>query len=527
MTTEGKTNTGSAFDEFGMEPVVRSLIDQIKGLYASDEIPWVVGYSGGKDSTAVAQLVWLALLEMKPEERFKPVHIITSDTLVENPAVSVWVQRSIDKMNQRAVEENLPIEAHTIMPEVKNSFWVNLIGRGYPAPSTKFRWCTERLKIKPADVFIKNVVKKNGEAILVLGTRKAESSGRAARMKKWEKDRRRDFLDPSTTLQNAFIYSPIANWENDDVWVFLMQFDNPWGYDNRELLDMYRGATADGECPLVVDSSTPSCGSSRFGCWVCTLVEEDKSMAAMIQNDEEKEWMKPLLDFRNRELKPKEKQKDHDKRDFRRMNGTVTLFPSSGVDAKERSIPGPYTQAARADFLKKLLKIQKDLREHPKSPSEVQELDLISLGELNEIRRIWVVEKHEIEDILPAIFEAEVGFPFPKQPLDDRQPFDKEDIQMLKELCDGDDLHFELVRELLDVERSAKFKARRSNLFKLIEKAFRKSFYENAEDATERAVRRRDFEMVLDDVKEGKIEIGDASERISELTETPAYGDVK
>ena len=62
---------------------------------------------------------------------------------------------------------------------------------------------------------------------------------------------------------------------------------------------MYQGASPDGECPLVVDASTPSCGDSRFGCWVCTLVDKDKSMSAMIQNDEEKEWMLPLLELRN------------------------------------------------------------------------------------------------------------------------------------------------------------------------------------------------------------------------------------
>lgn len=253
MTTEIRKNPSSAYEDFGLEPEVRMLLDQIKGLYASDQIPWVVGYSGGKDSTAVAQLVWMALLEMTPEERFKPVHIITTDTLVENPAVSVWVRRSLDKMNKQASELNLPIHAHLLTPELKNSFWVNLIGRGYPAPRTKFRWCTERLKIKPTDRFIQDVVKQNGEAILLLGTRKAESSVRAGRMKKREEDRKRDLLSQSTTLQNAYVYSPIADWENDDVWIFLMQFENPWGFDNGDLLNMYRGATTDGECPLVVD----------------------------------------------------------------------------------------------------------------------------------------------------------------------------------------------------------------------------------------------------------------------------------
>ena len=526
MTTEEQNETSSAYDEFELEPVVRSLVDQIKSLYASDQIPWVVGYSGGKDSTAVAQLVWQALLEMKPEERLKPVHIITTDTLVENPAVSVWVQRSLDQMNRMAAEASLPIFAHTLTPEVKNSFWVNLIGKGYPAPRPKFRWCTERLKIKPADAFIQNVVKESGEAILVLGTRKAESAARAGRMKKFEKNRKRDFLSPSTTLQNAYIYSPIENWENDDVWIFLMQYDNPWGYDNRELLNMYKGATADGECPLVVDTTTPSCGSSRFGCWVCTMVEEDKSMAAMINNDAEKEWMRPLLDFRNEELKPKEGVgKDHDKRDFRRLNGHVTLNHSLGENGENRLVPGPYTQEVRADLLSKLLKIQKNLRLNDNAPEEIHDIDLLSMDELHEIRRIWVVEKHEIEDLLPEIFESEVGQVFPKRPLDDRQPFGQEDMEVLKELCGGDDLHFELVRELLDVERSYRTKARRSNLFGRIEKAFRKSFYENAEDATERAAKRRDLDAVLEEVKQGEIEFERATIRITELSDKLNHGE--
>lgn len=520
MTSENQNNPSSEYEEFGLEPVVRSLIDQIKGLYASDQIPWVVGYSGGKDSTAVAQLVWLALLEMKPEERFKPVHIITTDTLVENPAVSVWVERSLELMNQKAAEESLPIYAHILTPEVKNTFFVNLIGRGYPAPRHKFRWCTERLKIKPTDAFIQSVVKENGEAIIVLGTRKAESSARAGRMKKFEEGRKREFLSQSTTLQNAFVYSPIEDWENDDVWIFLMQFENPWGNDNADLLDMYRGATADNECPLVVDTTTPSCGNSRFGCWVCTMVEQDKSMAAMIQNDAEKEWMKPLLDFRNRELKPEDLKDDHDKRDFRRMSGHVSLYETVDENGEERSIPGPYTQSARADFLRKLLKVQMELRQIEGAPKEVHNLDLISLDELHEVRRIWVVEKHEIEDLLPDIFESVVGKVFPKKPLDDRQPFDQEDMVLLKDLCDGDDLHFELVRELLDVERGYRSKARRSNLIDRIEKAFRKSFYENADDATQRAVRRREFQEVLEGIKQGEMEFERASERITELTDT-------
>ena len=525
MTTDATANLASDYDDFEMGPVVRRLIDEVKELYASDEIPWVVGYSGGKDSTAVAQLVWMAMSEMEPKERTKPVHIISVDTLVENPAVSVWVNRSLNQMNKMAKKSSMPIFAHTLSPDVSNSFWVNLIGKGYPAPRPGFRWCTDRLKIKPADTFIQNVVKENGEAILVLGTRKAESSARAGAMKKREENRKRDLLSPSTTLQNAYVYSPIAEWENDDVWIYLMQFENPWGYDNNDLLTMYRGATVDGECPLVVDTTTPSCGNSRFGCWVCTMVDEDKSMAAMIKNDDEKDWMTPLLDFRNNELKPAGPTKDHHKRDFRRLNGQISLKRPSAHTSEDSLVPGPYRQDVRADFLRKLLLVQKDLRQNDRAPAEIHDIDLITLDELQEIRRIWMIEKHEIEDLLPEIYESAVGKAFPSNPLDDRQPFDQEDMEILKELCNGDDLHFELVRELLDVERSFRSKAKRSNLFGRIEKAFQKSSYEGAEDATERAVRKRDFETVLDELRQGDMEFDEATTRVSEIGTLADLGD--
>jgi DNA sulfur modification protein DndC len=517
--TEQKGNPSSAYDEFGLEPEVRSKISQIKELYASDQIPWVVGYSGGKDSTAVLQLVWMALSEMTSVERFKPVHVISTDTLVENPVVSLWVRRSLDQMNQKAKDGSLPIYAHSLTPEVKNSFWVNLIGKGYPAPRHKFRWCTERLKISPTDKFVKNVIKENGEAIIVLGTRKAESAVRAARMNEYEKKRKRNLLSASRSLQNAYVYSPIEAWDNDDVWIFLLQYDNPWNFDNNELLTMYRGASADNECPLVVDTSTQSCGSSRFGCWVCTMVDEDKSMAAMVKNDDEKAWMKPLLEYRNDELKPEKDGSDHHKRDFRRMSGQVNLLNNLGENGEVRSVPGPYTQSVRADFLRKLLKVQNDLQKNPKTPKEVEGLELITMEEIHEIRRIWVVDKHEIEDLLPEIFIKETGNIFPKQPLDDRQPFDSEDMNILKELCGDNDLHFELVRELLDVERGYRTKGRRSKLFERIEKAFRKSFYENADDATKRAVRRRDFAEVLEEMKSGSVEYATASDQINELSD--------
>lgn len=238
---------------------------------------------------------------------------------------------------------------------------------------------------------------------------------------------------------------------------------------------MYAGASEDGECPLVVDSSTPSCGDSRFGCWVCTLVEKDKSMSAMIQNDSEKEWMMPLLKLRNELDVPD----DRHLRDFRRMNGAVQLMGPGKV------IPGPYTQQSREHWLTKLLEAQRWIRD--KGPKEVRSIELVTLAELEEIRRIWVIDKHELEDHLPTIYQSTMKEPYPGAKIDDNMVLGAEEMDILKEICGDDRLHFEMTRELLDVERKYRTMARRAGLFDDLESAFKKSFYEGKEEAVKHA----------------------------------------
>lgn len=484
----------SAFSESGIKAVMAHLKEEIATLYASDETPWVIGYSGGKDSTAALQLVWLALADIPIEKRSKPVYVISTDTLVENPIVALWVSKSLAKMSEQAAKQHLPLTAHRLTPQPENTFWVNLIGRGYPAPRPKFRWCTERLKIMPSTNFISSVVQRHGEAIVVLGTRKAESAARARVMERFEQKRIRERLSPNGSLPNSLVYTPLEDWTNDDVWIFLMQVANPWGFNNKDLLTMYQGASADGECPLVVDTTTPSCGDSRFGCWVCTLVEKDKSMHAMIQNDDEKSWMLPLLELRNELDPPKTPDTDRPLRDFRRMNGAVQLF-------NDRPIPGPYKQSVREDWLRKVLKAQRHIRGN--GPEEVRHIELITLAELEEIRRIWVVEKHEIEDSLPSVYEAATGEAYPGGRVDDNLVMGAAEIDILRELCGDETLHFQLTRELLSIEKRHKSMLRRAGLFEAVEQAFYRNFYDNEEDAITRARDHRDA-------------LGDAQERASE-----------
>lgn len=484
MQLEPSASRWTAFEALGFKETLRRLREQIRDLYLSDEIPWVIGYSGGKDSTATLQLIWTAISEIPQERRSKHIHVISTDTLVENPIVAMWVQHSLRRMEEAATEQGMPIRPHRLTPEVKDRFWVNLIGKGYPAPRPKFRWCTSRLKINPSNDFINEVIDRNGEAILVLGSRKQESEARKATLERYEGSTR-ELLSKNGNprLDRVWVYTPISNWTSDDVWQYLMQVKNPWGYNNKDLLGMYQGATADGECPLVVDTSTPSCGDSRFGCYVCTLVEQDKSMQAMIRNDQEKEWMLPLANLRNRYLDTSDDRKH---RDFRRIDGSLTLF-------KDRLVHGPYRQAYREELLHALLRAQVQVQRL--GPEAVRNLELISLDELREIRRIWIEEKHEIEDSLPGIYREALGREYPDGSFDEGHALQPEDIRLLKELCTGQgesaEIHFQMVRELLHIESRYRTVSRRVGLYDALERTLRAGGFENADEALDYKLRQR------------------------------------
>ncbi|DAC17226.1 MAG TPA: DNA phosphorothioation system sulfurtransferase DndC [Candidatus Poseidoniales archaeon] len=497
MATKNKKNSDSAFAVSGIKKHISTLLSEISSLYLADDVPWVIGYSGGKDSTAVLQLVWMAVAALPKSQQNKTVHVITTDTLVENPIVAQWVAGSLACMKKQAKEDQLPFQPHQLKPKPENSFWTNLIGKGYPAPRPKFRWCTERLKIWPSNEFILNTTQKHGNVLLCLGTRKKESAKRAATMQHYEEERSkehrygdleaRDKVSPNSQLPNTWVYTPVQDWANDDVWLFLNQYSNPWGYSNQELLGLYSGATEGGECPLVVDTSTPSCGDSRFGCWTCTLVDEDKSMTAMIQNDVDKEWMLPLLEIRKaidyRQFDMEES--DRSLRDFRRMNGRVQLFGD-----KMKYIPGPYKKEVRERFLRMLLAAQRFI--HDEGPDHVRQINLITLDELEEIRRIWVMDKHEIEDSLPGIYEEEIGESYPGKEIRGNQPFDRDDLKILEEVCGN---HYQLVRDLINVELKESTQVRRSNLMKNLENSIKRNFYEDEEDALNYARSQQQFKQ--------------------------------
>ena len=473
--------------EITFQERVELCVERVKQLYLTDSTPWVIGYSGGKDSTAILQLTWMAISSLGEKDLKKPVHVITTDTMVENPIVSSWVNSSLDAINTSANSQDLPIQAHLIKPSVDESFWVNLIGRGYPAPRAKFRWCTERLKIRPTNRFIEERINEDGEVVLLLGVRRAESAIRSGRLEKRKKVQ--EDLYPHDTLTNCLLYAPIEDWSNDEVWTFLMQNKNPWGATNHDLQGLYASATEDNECPVVVDTSTPSCGNSRFGCWVCTLVTEDKSMTAMVQNDAEKDWMMPMLALRNDlDYRTEEKRLiERDRRDFRRMSGKLSYYKDK--DGVTSYIPGPYAQDARVHWLRRLLEVQKAVRDHRSTPDDVKNIELISLEELEEIRRIWLEDKRETEDWLPEIYEEIMKDTYQGKQTFNSSPFSKEALELLKE-CAENDLQYQMLRNLLDIENQYRAKGNRRGVNAELKEQARKDAYTNSDEALEELKKR-------------------------------------
>lgn len=429
--------------------VLDEVSEEIRQVYLSDSRPWIIGYSGGKDSTTALQLIWYALSKLPVEQRAKPVYIISSDTLVETPKIVDYIDSSLVRMDESARKQTLPFTAHKVRPIVDDTFWVNLIGRGYPAPSSQFRWCTERLKIDPANRFILDRVAEHGEVVVVLGVRKSESATRAQVMSLHEI--KGSLLSRHTTLPNAYVYTPIRDFNTNDVWTYLLQVPSPWGNNNLDLVAMYKNAQS-GECPLVVDRTTPSCGNSRFGCWVCTVVTRDTSMEAMIENGED--WMEPLLEFRNMLAATQDVNVKGQVRSLKRRNGQV-MTKSSG----EGFIYGPYKMDQRKKLLRLLLQTQKKVR----ATGPNREQALISSEELEGIRRVWRTEEQDWEDSVPKIYREVMDEDLVW--VDDELPaFSSEERGTLDLICARHGVPSDMVAKLLDVERSLHAISRRSGV---------------------------------------------------------------
>ena len=454
---------------------LKEIYEEVRTVYLSDNRPWIIGFSGGKDSTCMAQLVWNALSELPTEKLQKNVYIISSDTLVESPKIVSRITSTLEKMELASKTVQIPVSTNLLRPKISDTFWVSLLGLGYPAPTNLFRWCTDRLKIRNADRFIEEKVSEYGEAIVLLGTRKDESGSRQQLMNLYEI--KGSYLSRHSKFAQTYVYTPLRDFITEDVWNYLLQNKNPWGDNNRDLLSLYQEANAS-ECPLVVDTSTPSCGGGRFGCWTCTVVDRDKSMDSFMEGGED--WLEPLIDLRT-ELKETQDPEVRVKvREKKRRHGKVELF-SDGTD---QHTPGPYTLDFCKQFLEKLLKAQIRVRKEGPDP----EMNLILDEEIHEIQRIWRMERGDWQNTAYQIYEKVTGKKL-EQVKEDLGGFGQTEQELLQEVCQKHNISQVLISNLLNAEFETQGITRRSKVHgkikKILSKEWREDFDEVMQDMIE------------------------------------------
>jgi len=482
--------------EFAGRPAL-DLIQEIQNLYLENDKPWVIGFSGGKDSTTVVSLVYVALTRLPHSKRHKHIYVISSDTLVETPMVVDMISSSIEAINKNAQEHKLPISAHVVYPAWNETFWVNLLGKGYPAPTQSFRWCTERMKIDPVSEFIKDKIARFGEVIVVLGARSQESSSRAQVIAKHKIEG--SSLSRHSSLPGAFTYMPIEDWTFDEVWMYLLGAPAPWGGDHFELFELYKDSSA-GECPLVIDTNTPSCGNSRFGCWTCTVVTKDRAIEGLIDSGEV--WLKKLKSFRNKLYKTTLPEHKNEVRNFKRRTGRVS-YARGAIDndnvTEIKTIPGPYLLEYRKKWLEELLTIEKSLID------EGRNIQLIRPEELHAIRKEWMFDPNEPDwsDELPAIYRKvyEADLDWVEH---DAGAFSKADADLIEDLSRHHSVPAELVMKLLELELSMDGLSRRQGLFSKIESLLKNDWgtLEQIQAAHAEATHSSEFkEKLRDDLK--------------------------
>jgi len=324
--------------------------DRIRRAYLDDEIPWIVGYSGGKDSTAVLKLTAQALAEVSTYH--KPVTVMFCDTGVEVPCAAELAQRALRNFAGECTKADMPIETIAVEPRPQDRFFVKVIGRGYPPPTDKFRWCTDRLRINPVSDLLKR--KGHRKASVVVGVRAVESSARNLTLAENTNGDR--FWRRQNGFANRYLFMPIIDFSVDDVWAVNLDEGDDCVLRGPEVADLYAQAS---DCPLERDKSGAPSKPARFGCWVCTVAKHGVTLRNLINSGRTE--LSPLLDFR---MWLEQERSNPKYRWAKRRNGDPG--------------PGPMTMSWRVEALERLLRAQ-----------ELSGLNLVSETEINAIHEEW------------------------------------------------------------------------------------------------------------------------------------------
>ncbi len=336
----------------GATPIAQAAIARIREEYLGADRPWIVGFSGGKDSSALIRLVFEALRDTG--EVTVPVAVVYCDTGVEIPVVSQLVAETLDGVALEAQRDGLPLSVHKAEPRLADRYFVKVLGRGYPPPTNKFRWCTDRLRIGPVQRVLSEVATEG--SLVLLGVRRGESAERDRILERHELEK--PFHFSQSGVASSTVFAPILDFAVEDVWETVVLMEKPSALDGRKLWRLYGNASGE-ECPLIREPTASPCGKGRFGCWTCTVVRKDEAVAGLVESGHG--YLAPLLAYRDWLQAMRD---DPSNRCARRRNGAPG--------------PGPLTLAARREALRRL-----------RTAERTSGLSLLRTDETRLIHRLW------------------------------------------------------------------------------------------------------------------------------------------
>lgn len=213
----------------------------------------VISFSGGKDSTVVADIVTRALSDPSI------VHIF-GDTTLEFPTTYEYVSR-FRKSNPMAIvktAKNKEQDFYSVCDEIG-------------PPARMMRWCCTMFKTGPITKVL-NSMFKDSKILTFYGIRKHESVSRS----KYD----RVANGANVKIQKQTVAAPIFYWTDIEVWLYMLAEDVDFN-------DAYR------------------LGYDRVGCWCCpNNTIRSQLLAKVYMPDRAKKWRDYLIDFAKRLGKP-------------------------------------------------------------------------------------------------------------------------------------------------------------------------------------------------------------------------------
>jgi DNA sulfur modification protein DndC len=387
-------------------------------LDESDKRDWAVAWSGGKDSTATLGVL-MSTIEMLPaERRWRKIHVVMSDTVVENPVLETYMHDQVSKLQAYVTRKELPVTVSVVKRKLEHSYFVLTLGRGYfmPQNNGRGRWCTDRLKITPQNEALREI----NPALILIGTRLTESTKREQSINKWLIS---DRLGNHVSLPETKTFMVIVDWTIDDVWAYLGENKLGWT-SSAPVRTLYKEAT--GECginnPQGVEAKAKSmegCGA-RFGCWLCPVVMTDRSTEEMSKSHP---WMEPLTEWRELQVKvygafkpakPKGQSRADRSRVLRKwdaINEQVKLISKSGYNRAGKRMndgQGTFTVEARKWLFERLIDTQ-NLVNRLRAYDGLTPISLISDEEVRLIIATWAEDERDYPHLVTNAAGKSIG----------------------------------------------------------------------------------------------------------------------